>query len=141
MHFELIDLNWEEDRDLLYTTFYDVLNDLREQPNIDVYVTGSNSKFLSKDINDEFKDRGSEINIRPLSFSEYYPYFIGDKRFALQTYLKYGGMPGLFEEKTDAAKEKYLYFDDLNMLAIFDQEGLATIQIGMWDDEDEDENN
>ncbi|MCQ2973686.1 MAG: hypothetical protein MJ211_02610 [Bacteroidales bacterium] len=44
-------------------------------------------------------------------------------------------------EIDQAAKEKYLYFDDLNMLAIFDQEGLATIQIGMWDDEDEDENN
>lgn len=104
----------------LVDNFVRVVNSLNKHTNYDIYITGSNSKFLSKDINDEFKDRGSEINIRPLSFSEYYPYFMGDKRFALQTYLKYGGMPGLFEEKTDAAKEKYLnnlmrkvYIDDI----------------------------
>lgn len=104
----------------LVDNFVRIVNSLNKHKNYDIYITGSNSKFLSKDINDEFKDRGSEINIRPLSFSEYYPYFKGDKRFALQTYLKYGGMPGLFEEKTDIAKEKYLnnlmrkvYIDDI----------------------------
>lgn len=104
----------------LVDNFVRIVNSLNKHANYDIYITGSNSRFLSKDINDEFKDRGSEINIRPLSFSEYYPYFKGDKRFALQTYLKYGGMPGLFEEKTDIAKEKYLnnlmrkvYIDDI----------------------------
>lgn len=104
----------------LVDNFVRVVNSLNKHKNYDICITGSNSKFLSKDINDEFKDRGTEINIRPLSFSEFYPYFKGDKRFALQTYLKYGGMPGLFEEETDTAKEKYLnnlmkkvYIDDI----------------------------
>lgn len=96
------------------------INSLNKHSNYDIYITGSNSKFLSKDINDQFKDRGSEINIRPLSFSEYYEAYTKDKRFALQEYLKYGGMPGLFEEETNLAKEKYLdnlmkkvYIDDI----------------------------
>ena len=58
----------EEDRELVYTTFYDVLNDLRMQQNLDVYVTGSNSKMLSKDIVTHFRDRGCEIKVYPLSF-------------------------------------------------------------------------
>ena len=56
----------EEDRDMLYTTFYDILNDLMTQPNIDLYVTGSNSKMLSKDIVTNFRDRGSEIKSVPV---------------------------------------------------------------------------
>ena len=59
----------EEDRELLYTTFYDILNSLRGEPNIDVYVTGSNSKMLSTDIVTNFRDRGSEIRVYPLSFA------------------------------------------------------------------------
>lgn len=59
----------EEDRDMLYTTFYDILNDLMTQPNTDQYVTGSNSKMLSKDIVTNFRDRGSEIKVYPLSFA------------------------------------------------------------------------
>ena len=100
--------------------FVRAINSLNKHENFDIYITGSNSKFLSKDINDEFKDRGSEINVRPLSFSEYYPAYKKDKRFALGDYLRYGGMPGLFEEETDFAKEKYLdnlmkkvYIDDI----------------------------
>ncbi len=100
--------------------FVRAINSLNKHPNYDIYITGSNSKFLSKDINDEFKDRGTEINVRPLSFSEYYAAYQKDKRFALLEYLKYGGMPGLFEEGTDLAKEKYLdnlmrkvYIDDI----------------------------
>lgn len=100
--------------------FVRAVNSLNKHDNYDVYITGSNSKFLSKDINDEFKDRGTEINVRPLSFSEFYDAFEGDKRFALQTYLKFGGMPGLFEEKTDQSKIRYLnnlmnkvYVDDI----------------------------
>lgn len=104
----------------LVDDFVRSVNSLNKHENYDIYITGSNSKFLSKDINDEFKDRGTEINVRPLSFSEYYPAFEGDKRFALQTYLKYGGMPALFEEETDLGKERYLnnlmqkvYIDDI----------------------------
>ena len=78
--------------------FVRAINSLNKHKNYDIYITGSNSKFLSKDINDEFKDRGSEINVRPLSFSEYYAAYKKDKRFALQDYLRYGGMTGLFEE-------------------------------------------
>lgn len=96
------------------------VNSLNKHQNYDIYITGSNSKFLSKDINDEFKDRGTEINIRPLSYSEFYEAYQKDKRFALQEYLRYGGMPGLFEEETDLSKEKYLdnlmkkvYIDDI----------------------------
>ena len=104
----------------LVDDFVRAVNSLNKHKNYDLYITGSNSKFLSKDINDEFKDRGTEINVRPLSFSEYYPAFIGDKRFALQEYLRFGGMPGLFEEKTERDKIKYLdnlmkkvYVDDI----------------------------
>ena len=100
--------------------FVRAVNSLNKHQNYDIYITGSNSKFLSKDINDEFKDRGTEINVRPLSFSEYYEAYQKDKRFALEEYLKYGGMPGLFEEETERAKERYLdnlmkkvYIDDI----------------------------
>ena len=100
--------------------FVRAINSLNKHENYDIYITGSNSRFLSKDINDEFKDRGTEINIRPLSFSEYYEAYQKDKKFALDDYLKYGGMPGLFEEETNRAKEKYLdnlmkkvYIDDI----------------------------
>lgn len=62
----------EEDRAMLYTTFYDVQNDLMGRSNLDIYVTGSNSKMLSKDIVTNFRDRGSEIRVYPLSFKEYY---------------------------------------------------------------------
>lgn len=104
----------------LVTDFVRAINSLNKHENYDIYITGSNSKFLSKDINDEFKDRGTEINIRPLSFSEFYEAYPNDKRFALQDYLRYGGMPGLFEEENDFAKERYLdnlmkkvYIDDI----------------------------
>ena len=96
------------------------VNSLNKHDNYDIYITGSNSKFLSKDINDEFKDRGTEINVRPLSFSEFYDAYPFEKRNALNEYLKYGGMPGLFEEESDLGKEKYLdnlmkkvYIDDI----------------------------
>ena len=56
----------EEDRDLLYTTFYDILNDLMSWKNLDIYVTGSNSRLLSKDVATNFRDRGVEIQLYPL---------------------------------------------------------------------------
>ncbi len=104
----------------LVEDFVRAVNSLNKHENYDIYITGSNSRFLSKDINDEFKDRGTEINVRPLSFSEFYSAFNGDKHFALRDYLRFGGMPALFEEESDLSKERYLnnlmqkvYIDDI----------------------------
>lgn len=98
----------EEDRDMLYTTFYDILNDLMARSNLDIYVTGSNSKILSKDIVTNFRDRGSEIKVYPLSFKEYYPISGLEKADALEEYLTYGGMPLAVLEKDETEKRKYL---------------------------------
>lgn len=98
----------EEDRELLYTTFYDILNDLMGRKNLDIYVTGSNSKMLSKDIVTNFRDRGSEIKVFPLSFKEFCPVSGMEKADALEEYLTYGGMPLAVLEKDEAEKRKYL---------------------------------
>ena len=98
----------EEDRELLYTTFYDILNDLMGRKNLDIYVTGSNSKMLSKDIVTNFRDRGSEIKVFPLSFKELYPVSGMEKVDALEEYLTYGGMPLAVLEKDETEKRKYL---------------------------------
>ena len=98
----------EEDHDMLYITFYDILNDLMGRSNLDVYVTGSNSKMLSKDIVTNFRDRGSEIKVYPLSFKEYYPISGMEKADALEEYMTYGGMPLAVLEKDEAEKRKYL---------------------------------
>lgn len=98
----------EEDQDMLYTTFYDILNDLMGRSNLDVYVTGSNSKMLSKDIVTNFRDRGSEIKVYPLSFKEYYLISGMEKADALEEYMTYGGMPLAVLEKDEAEKRKYL---------------------------------
>ena len=98
----------EEDRDLLYTTFYDILNSLRGEPNIDVYVTGSNSKMLSTDIVTNFRDRGSEIKVYPLSFAEFYSFSGLDSYIALGQYLTFGGMPLAVLEPNEQEKRNYL---------------------------------
>lgn len=98
----------EEERDMLYTTFYDILNDLMARSNLDIYVTGSNSKMLSKDIVTNFRDRGTEIKVFPLSFKEYYPISGLEKVDALEDYLTYGGMPLAVLEKDETEKRKYL---------------------------------
>lgn len=81
---------------------------LNNHDNYDVYITGSNSKFLSKDIFTGFKDRGTEIRIHPLSYKEFYDNYEGDKHFAINEYLTYGGMPYLVNEPTDNGKMDYL---------------------------------
>lgn len=98
----------EEDREMLYTTFYDILNDLRMRPNLDVYVTGSNSRMLSRDIVTNFRDRGSEIKVYPLSFAEYLSVAGREKADALEEYLMYGGMPLAVLEPDEKEKRKYL---------------------------------
>ena len=98
----------DEDKDMLYTTFYDILNDLMSRSNLDVYVTGSNSKMLSKDIVTNFRDRGTEVKVYPLSFKEFYTVSGLEKADALEEYLTYGGMPLAVTEKDEAEKRKYL---------------------------------
>mgnify|MGYP002624419816 CR=1 FL=1 len=98
----------DEDKDMLYTTFYDILNDLMARSNLDIYVTGSNSKMLSKDIVTNFRDRGTEIKVYPLSFGEFYTVSGLEKADALEYYLMYGGMPLAVIEKDEAEKRKYL---------------------------------
>ena len=89
-------------------TFYDALNDLRSLQNLDVYVTGSNSKMLSKDILTEFRGRSDEIHVHPLSFAEYYSAVGGDKEDAFAEYAFYGGMPLVLSRPNDTAKANYL---------------------------------
>ena len=89
-------------------TFFDALNEFKEIPNLDVYVTGSNSKMLSSDILTEFRGRGDEIRIHPLSFSEFYSVAGGDPEKAFEQYAFFGGMPLAVSQKDDASKMAYL---------------------------------
>ena len=89
-------------------SFVDVLLGLMKKKNADVYVTGSNSKMLSSDILTEFRGRGDEIRVHPLSFSEFYGAYKGDKRDAWQEYFTYGGMPFVASLPDHRAKAKYL---------------------------------
>lgn len=88
--------------------FEDVLNSYLHVSNAEVYVTGSNAKFLSKDVITEFRGRGWEIRVRPLSFSEYYEGVGGDFRNALETYYIYGGLPAVVQLNTAEEKQEYL---------------------------------
>lgn len=99
---------------------YGVLNGLLRLSNVDVYVTGSNSKLLSKDVMTEFRGRGDEVRIYPLSFKEYYDFIGGDKADAFEEYALYGGLPLVLSKKTQREKTKYLsdlfkevYFKDI----------------------------
>lgn len=87
---------------------YGVLNGLLRMRNVDVYVTGSNSKFLSSDIMTQFRGRGDEIRVRPLSFSEFMQAFDGDKYEGWAEYVVYGGMPLTLSMQTDEQKSRYL---------------------------------
>lgn len=88
--------------------FVDVLNSYLEIENADVYVTGSNSRLLSRDVVTEFRGRGDEIEIAPLSFSEFFPTFSGSREEALTEYLTYGGMPKVATMSSDEEKANYL---------------------------------
>ncbi len=89
-------------------TFYDALNDLRSLTNLDIYVTGSNSKMLSSDILTEFRGRSDEIRVHPLSFAEFYSAVGGDKVEAFENYAFFGGMPLVLSRPSDEAKMAYL---------------------------------
>lgn len=99
---------------------YGVLNGLLRMQNVDVYVTGSNSKLLSKDVMTEFRGRGDEIRVYPLTFKEFYNYLGGDKAERFEEYALFGGLPLVLSKKTDDDKVKYLsdlfkevYFKDV----------------------------
>jgi len=100
--------------------FVDVLLGLMKIKNIDLYVTGSNSKMLSSDILTEFRGRGDEIRVNPLSYKEFYDAHGEDKRHAWRDYFTYGGMPLVLLQRTSQDKSKYLhdwfdkiYLDDI----------------------------
>ncbi|PKL29341.1 MAG: ATPase [Spirochaetae bacterium HGW-Spirochaetae-2] len=99
---------------------YSVLNGLLHLGNVDIYVTGSNSKFLSKDVMTEFRGRGDVIHVYPLSFKEYYKHVGGEKAEAYEQYAMFGGMPYVLSKNTDGKKIQYLsnlfsevYFKDI----------------------------
>lgn len=87
---------------------YGVLNGLMRLPNVDVYVTGSNSKMLSTDIMTEFRGRGDVVEIHPLSFREYFEEVGGDRSEAFGNYATYGGLPLVWNKKSDEARFRYL---------------------------------
>lgn len=99
---------------------YNVLNGLTRLRNVDIYVAGSNSKMLTKDVLTAFRGRGDEVKVYPLSFREYYSFAGGDKSDAYEEYALYGGMPLVLFQKSDVDKMNYLrslftevYFKDI----------------------------
>ncbi len=88
--------------------FEEVLNSLLRIKNIDIYVTGSNSRFLSSDIVTEFRGRGDELRVYPLSFSEFYSVYEGDFEDVWNEYITYGGLPQITEFQTERQKSEYL---------------------------------
>lgn len=112
-------------------TFYDALNELRTYENVDVYVTGSNSKMLSTDVLTEFRGRGDEIRVHPLSFYEYFSAVGGDKREALDDYLVFGGMPHAVGIKSEEAKIRYLkgLFDEVYLKDILERKQVERVDV------------
>lgn len=92
----------------LLEDFESILNSLSRLPNTDIYVTGSNAKFLSKDIITEFRGRGDEVHMYPLSFSEFMSVYDGDKRDGWNEYMVYGGIPLVLNQKTHEQKSAFL---------------------------------
>ena len=103
--------------------FVDVLNGFLRMRNVDVYVTGSNAKFLSKDIATEFRGRGFEVKIYPLSFSEYMSVYPGTIQAGFNEYMLYGGLPQILSYHTEEQKSKFLksLFDETYIKDIKDR--------------------
>ena len=110
--------------------FEEVLNSLLHIDNVDVYVTGSNSKFLSKDIITEFRGRGDEVHIYPLSFKEFMEAYDGDEYKGWAEYVTYGGLPLTVTMKTDEQKAQYLstLFDETYIMDIIERNHIEKIQ-------------
>lgn len=107
-------------------TIYNMLNELKAYMNLDVYVIGSNSKGLSKDIATEFRGRATQIHVFPLSFAEFYSAVGGDERKALDIYMLYGGMPRLLALEDDREKKDYLtsLYSELYVRDIVERNGI-----------------
>jgi predicted AAA+ superfamily ATPase len=107
-------------------SIYDMLNELKAYKNLDVYVTGSNSKGLSKDIATEFRGRATQIHVFPLSFEEFYSHVGGDEKKALDTYMLYGGMPRLLALTDEKDKKDYLssLYSELYIKDIVERNGI-----------------
>ena len=111
--------------------FESVLNGFLHIHNLDIYVTGSNSKFLSSDIITEFRGRGDEIRVFPLSFSEYYSVFKGEKDEAWDEYITYGGLPKIISINGENEKAKYLkqLFEKTYLSDIVERNNIQRIDI------------
>ncbi len=107
-------------------TIYNMLNELKAYKNLDVYVTGSNSKGLSSDIATEFRGRATQIHVYPLSFEEYFSYVGGDERRTLDNYMLYGGMPRMLSMDDEKDKKDYLtsLYSELYIKDIVERNGI-----------------
>lgn len=115
----------------LVSGFEYVLNGLLYEKNIDVYVTGSNSKFLSSDIITEFRGRGDQVKVYPLSFSEFITEYPKDKYEAWMDYITYGGLPLILSKKTDEEKSEYLkeLFEQTYVKDILERHNIGRIDV------------
>ena len=109
---------------------YGVLNGLLHRGNVDVYVTGSNSKMLSKDVLTEFRGRGDEVHVMPLSFSEFMQAFEGDRYEGWAEYVMFGGLPALRTMQTDEQKMRYLtsLFEEVYLKDVVARNGVEKSQ-------------
>ena len=118
-------------------SIYDMLNELKGYPNLDVYVTDSNSKMLSSDIATQFRGRASTVHVWPLSFAEYHQAIGGERRDNFDHYLIYGGMPYLLNLKTDRQQQAYLdsLFREVYIKDIVERNGIGRQDVleGMLD--------
>ena len=116
----------DAENDDIEVTIYDMLNELKSHKNLDVYVTGSNSKMLSSDIATEFRGRATQIRVYPFSFGEFYAYVGGDERKALEQYMLYGGMPRVLQMTDEQDKKDYLstLYSELYVKDIVERNGI-----------------
>ena len=114
----------------MLTSFEEVLNSLMHMDNADVYVTGSNSRFLSKDVLTEFRGRGDEIHIYPLTFKEFMQVYDGDMYHGWSEYVLYGGLPLTATMKTEEQKIRYLtnLFDETYIKDIIERHHIEKTQ-------------
>ena len=114
----------------LLSKFESVLNSFLRMSNVDVYVTGSNSKFLSKDVITEFRGRGDEVHVYPVSFSEYMEVFGGDKYEGWSSYVSFGGLPLTITMATDEQRMEYLtrLFEETYVKDIIERNHIEKVQ-------------
>ena len=114
----------------LLPAFESVLNSFLHMRNVDVYVTGSNSKFLSKDVITEFRGRGDEVHVYPVSFKEYMEVFDGDKYEGWSSYVSFGGLPLTVTMATDEQRMEYLtgLFEETYIKDIIERHHIEKIQ-------------